>query len=94
MAFLSDTGREFLANQPDPPRPTPEQQQEHLKMVRHAERWLRMRDMEDMARMVGRTRDELVNEAIDEWLLNHEKEYAQRAKKIREHLKAIKALQK
>jgi len=94
MAFLSDTAREFLAAQPNPPRPTPEQQQEHLEMVRHAERWLRMQHMEDMAKIVGRTRDELVNEAIDEWLLNHEKEYCQREKRIREHLKAIKALQK
>jgi len=94
MAFLSDNAREFLANQPDPPRPTPEQQQEHLKMVRHAERWLRMQHMEDMAKIVGRTRDVLVNEAIDEWLLNHEEEYRQREKRIREHLKAIKAIQK
>ena len=94
MAFLSENAREFLANQPDPPRPTPKQQQEHLEMIRHAEIWVRMQHMKDMAKIVGRTRDELVNEAIDEWLLNHEKEYAQRAKKIREHLKAIKALQK
>ena len=63
-------------------------------MVRHAERWLRMQHMEDMAKIVGRTRDVLVNEAIDEWLLNHEEEYRQREKRIREHLKAIKAIQK
>ena len=37
MAFLSDTAREFLANQPDPPRPTPEQQREHLRRIRHAD---------------------------------------------------------
>ena len=34
MAFLSDTARGFLANQPDDPRPTPEQQREWLKRVR------------------------------------------------------------
>ena len=34
MAFLSNTGREFLANQPDPPRPTPEEQREWFKRVR------------------------------------------------------------
>ena len=34
MAFLSNTAREFLANQPDPPRPTHEEQREWLKRVR------------------------------------------------------------
>jgi len=34
MAFLSNTGRDFLAAQPDDPRPTPEQQREWLKRVR------------------------------------------------------------
>ena len=93
MAFLSDTGREFLANQPDPPRPTPEQQREHLRRIRHAERWVREQQMEDMAQIVGRSRDELINEAIDEWLNRHERDFRKRQAQIQEHLAAIKALQ-
>ena len=94
MAFLSDTGREFLANQPDHQRPTPEQQREHLRRIRHAERWVREQRMEDMAQIVGRSRDELINEAIDEWLANHELDYRKRQVQIHEHLAAIEALQK
>ena len=94
MAFLSDTAREFLANQPDPPRPTPEQQREYLRRIRHAERWVREQQMEDMAQIVGRSRDELINEAIDEWLANHELDYRKRQAQIHEHLAAIEALQK
>tara|TARA_Y100000592_G_scaffold44970_1_gene71340 strand:+ start:514 stop:798 length:285 start_codon:yes stop_codon:yes gene_type:complete len=94
MAFLSDTARGFLANQPDPPRPTPKQQREHLRRIRHAERWVREQRMEDMAQIVGRSRDELINEAIDEWLANHELDYLKRRDQINEHLAAIEALQK
>ena len=93
MAFLSDTAKGFLANQSDPPRPTPEQQREHLRRIRHAERWVREQWMEDMAQIVGRSRDELINEAIDEWLANHELDYRKRQDQIQEHLAAIKALQ-
>ena len=93
MAFLSDTARGFLANQPDPPRPTPEQQREHLRRIRHAQRWIREQQMEDMAQIVGRSRDELINEAIDEWLANHESDYRERQAQIEKHLSAIKALQ-
>jgi hypothetical protein len=49
--------------------------------------------MEDMAQIVGRSRDELINEAIDEWLANHELDYRKRQAQIEEHLAAIKALQ-
>ena len=94
MAFLSDTARGFLANQPDDPRPTPKQQREHLRRIRHAERWVREQQMEDMAKIVGRSRDELINEAIDEWLANHELDYLKRRDQINEHLAAIEALQK
>ena len=38
MAFLSDTARGFLANQPDDPRPTAKEQQEWLKRVRRMNR--------------------------------------------------------
>ena len=93
MAFLSDAAREFLANQPDPPRPTPEQQRECLRRIRHTERWVREQRMEDMAQIVGRSRDELINEAIDEWLANHELDYLKRQAQIHEHLAAIKAIQ-
>lgn len=94
MAFLSDTARGFLYSQPDDPRPTPEQQREHLRRIRHAERWVREQRMEDMAKIVGRSRDELINEAIDEWLANHELDYLKRQDQINEHLAAIEALQK
>lgn len=94
MTFLSETAREFLANQPDPPRPTPKQQREHLRRIRHTERWIREQKMEDMAQIVGRSRDELINEAIDEWLANHELDYLKRQGQIHEHLAAIEALQK
>lgn len=94
MAFLSDTARGFLANQPEDPRPTPEQQREHLRRIRHAERWVREQRMEDMAQIVGRSRDELINEAIDEWLANHELDYLKRQDQIHAHLAAIEALRK
>tara|TARA_R100001509_G_scaffold80787_1_gene45486 strand:+ start:69 stop:353 length:285 start_codon:yes stop_codon:yes gene_type:complete len=93
MAFLSDTARGFLANQPDPPRPSSEQKREHLRRIRHAERWIREQRMEDMAQIVGRSRDELINEAIDEWLASHELDYRKRQSQINEHLAAIEALQ-
>ena len=93
MAFLSEAARRFLANQPDDPRPTPEQQREYLRQVRHAARWVREQQMEDMAQIVGRSRDELINEAIDEWLANHEPDYRKRQAQIQEHLTAIQALQ-
>ena len=50
--------------------------------------------MEDMAQIVGRSRDELINEAIDEWLANHELDYLKRQDQIYKHLAAIEALQK
>jgi hypothetical protein len=49
--------------------------------------------MEDMAQIVGRSRDELINEAIDEWLNRHERDFRKRQAQIQEHLAAIKALQ-
>lgn len=94
MAFLSDAARGFLAKQPDPPRPTPKQQREALRHIRHTERWVREQRMEGMAQIVGRSRDELINEAIDEWLANHELDYFKRQDQINEHLAAIQALQK
>lgn len=93
MAFLSETARGFLANQPDDPRPTLKQQREYLRQARHAARWVREQQMEDMAQIVGRSRDELINEAIDEWLANHELDYRKRQAQIQEHLTAIQALQ-
>jgi len=93
MAFLSDTARGFLANQPDPPRPTEKQKQDALKHIRFTETWLRKQSMAEMAAIVGRSRDDLINEAIDEWLANHELDYRKRQFQIQEHLTAIKTLQ-
>lgn len=84
MAFLSDTGREFLENQPDPPRPTFEQQLQHMDV---------------MTQIAMRIRYELAKDYIDERLFNPEKEYRKRKKRelrsyLLAHLNAIKALKK
>ena len=92
MAFLSDAGREFLANQPDEPGITQKEHDDFMKQLRHFESWSRQQAMAKMAAIDGRSRDALIHEAIDEWLAKHSKSYWQREAQIQEHLKAIKAL--
>ncbi len=92
MAFISDAGREFLANQPDEPGMTQKEHDASMKQIRRFESWSRREAMAEMAAIDGRSRDDLINEAIDEWLAKHSKSYWQREAEIREHLEAIKAL--
>ena len=92
MAFLSDAGREFLTNQGHAPVPTQKQHDDLVKQLQHFESWSRREAMAEMAAIDGRSRDALINEAIDEWLAKHSKSYWQREAQIHEHLKAIKAL--
>jgi len=92
MAFLSDAGREFLANQPDDPGLTQKEHDDFVEQLRYWETWKRREAMAEMAAIDGRSRDDLINEAIDEWLAKHSKSYWQREAEIQEHLKAIKAL--
>ncbi len=80
MAFLSDTGRKFLANQPDPSRSTFEQE-----LQQAAED-----GMDVMTQIAMRIRYELAKEYIDERLFNPEKEYRKREKRsLRNYLYAL-----
>ena len=92
MAFLSDVGREFLANQPDEPGFSQKQHDDLMKQLQHFESSSRREAMAEMAAIDGRSTDALINEAIDEWLTKHSKSYWKREAEIKEHLKAIKAL--
>tara|TARA_X000001382_G_C3036926_1_gene136563 strand:+ start:165 stop:455 length:291 start_codon:yes stop_codon:yes gene_type:complete len=92
MAFLSDAGREFLANQSDEPGLTQKEHDDLLKQLQHFESWSRRKTMAEMAAIDGRSRDALINEAIDEWLAKHAESYWQREAEMQEHLDAIKAL--
>ena len=92
MAFLSDAGREFLANQPDVPGFSQKHHDDLIKQLQHFESWSRREAMAEMAAIDGRSRDALINEAIDEWLAKHSENYWKREAEIKEHLEAIKAL--
>jgi len=48
MAFISDAGREFLANQPDEPGMTQKEHDASMKQIRRFESWSRREAMAEI----------------------------------------------
>jgi hypothetical protein len=81
-----------MTYQPDTPSLTQKEHDDLMKQLQYFERWSRRETMAEMAAIDGRSRDTLINEAIDEWLTKHAESYRQREAQMQRHLAAIKAL--
>jgi len=81
-----------MTYQPDTPSLTQKEHDDLMKQLQHFESWSRRATMAEMAAIDGRSRDALINEAIDEWLTKHAESYRQREAQMQEHLAAIKTL--